>query len=55
MNDHLLSESSRTLTPVRAAPQVPDYLVDLIHLHAVEFHDGPAQSMTHTVTDAVWV
>lgn len=55
MNNHLFSESSCTLTPVRAAPQVPDYLVDLIHLHAVEFHDGPAQNMKHTVTDAVCV
>lgn len=30
----------RTLTPVGAAPQVSDDLVDLVHLHAVEFHDG---------------
>lgn len=29
-----------TLTPVGAAPQVSDNLVDLVHLHAVEFHDG---------------
>lgn len=30
-----------TLTPVGAAPQVSDDLVDLVHLHAVELHDGP--------------
>lgn len=33
-------EGGRTLTPVGAAPQVSDDLVDLVHLHAVEFHDG---------------
>jgi len=30
----------RTLAAVGAAPQVPDDLVDLRHLHAVELHDG---------------
>lgn len=38
----------RTSTPVGAAPQVSDDLVDLIHLHAVEFHDGSAESRGHT-------
>lgn len=37
---YLQLEGKRTLTPVGAAPQVSDNLVDLIHLHAVEFHDG---------------
>lgn len=36
-----------TLTPVGAAPQVSDNLVDLVHLHAVELHDGTAHNMEH--------
>lgn len=28
------------MTSVGAAPQVSGNLVDLVHLHAVEFHDG---------------
>lgn len=38
-----------TLTPVGAAPQVSDNLVDLIHLHAVEFHDGSAESKKESI------
>lgn len=34
----------RTLTPVGAAPQISDDLVDLVHLHAVEFHDGSEEN-----------
>lgn len=40
------SEGGGTLTPVGAAPQVSDDLVDLIHLHAVEFHDGSEANTT---------
>lgn len=43
-NNRFYSKVKHTLTPVGAAPQVSDNLVDLIHLHAVEFHDGSAES-----------
>lgn len=32
------------MTPVGAAPQVSDDLIDLVHLHAVEFHDGSEEN-----------
>lgn len=32
------------MTPVGAAPQVSDDLIDLAHLHAVEFHDSPEEN-----------
>lgn len=38
-----------TLTPVCAAPQVSDNLVDLIHLHAVEFHDGSGKQKNRAI------
>lgn len=36
------------MTPVGAAPEVSDDLVDLIHLHAVEFHDGSEENKKET-------
>lgn len=39
-----------TLTPVGAAPQVSDVLVDLIHLHAVELHDGSVEATETLMT-----
>lgn len=46
--NNIYFEVSCTLTPVGAAPQVSDNLVDFIHLHAVEFHDGSEESKKHT-------
>lgn len=46
--------SDCTLTPVRAAPQVSDYLVDLVHLHAVELHDCSEENKQTSELSSWW-
>ena len=43
----MVQQEALTLTPVRAAPQVSDYFVDLIHFHTMKLHDSSGKQNGH--------